>query len=302
MQSLSLSKKPSIDKSIELIEQGWLWHAGISIVAAQTVLSEIENAAPRVVAGCKLAFESSECDTNFKILSTEVYRTIPALQVDKCLFEVCDNLFVARLDGGWSDVGSFQALEKFAQDFGDGNRVDGDVLLKGTKNTYVRSPHRLTVAIGVEDLDIIDTKDALLVARKSANGQLKSAFETLQSMDRSETIEHKRVARPWGHFDVITETPFYKVKCVLVRPGCAISRQFHYHRAEHWVVVKGQATVTCDDVVSLLVKDQSIFIPQGSIHRIENNTEDDLEFVEVQTGHLLVEDDIVRLEDVYGRA
>ena len=294
-------EKPDIKAAQKLVDDGWLWHAGISLVRPEKLLSEIDRSVPSVLSACDLAMKELEEEGRFVFLPPKAYGAVPALQIDKQVLEKALDVYVAYFDGGWRDVGSFDELEKLANDHGDGNRVCGDVLLESSKETYVRSPHRLTVAVGVENLNIIDTKDALLITQKGNDRAFKSALETLQLMKRPEVEIHNRVARPWGHFDVITETPFYKVKCILVRPGCAISRQFHQHRAEHWVVVKGCATITCDDTTFQLGVDESTFIPQGCIHRLENRGEEALELVEVQTGRYLDEDDIVRLDDDYGR-
>ncbi len=294
-------EKPDIELARELVADGWVWHAGISLVSPKKLLDEIDRSVPLVKSACDLAIKGIENAGGFIFLPNAAYACVPSLQIDKRVLEQASDIFVVLFDSAWRDVGSFDEMEQLAEDMGDGNRACGDVVLESAKRTYVRSPHRLTVAVGVEDLNIIDTKDALLITKKGCDRELNAVLETLQAMDRPEMKFHQRVARPWGHYDVITETPFYKVKCILVRPGCAISKQFHNHRAEHWVVVKGTATITRDEEEFELGVDESTFIPQGTVHRLENRSTKPLELVEVQTGSKLCEDDIVRLDDDYGR-
>lgn len=294
-------EKPEIGTAGELIARGWVWNAGISIVRAGTVVEEMAEHVPAVLRACQRAMNMARQSEGFVIPQEEAFLLTPTAQVDREVLEKSHRTSVVLFEGDWKDVGQWPMLESLAESKDMGNRACGDAIVRQSRNTYVRSPHRLTVALGLENIAIVDTPDALLVAEKGALDGLAGVVAGLKRDGRSEAEAHVRVARPWGHYDVKANEPGYKVKCVLVRPGAALSNQFHYHRAEHWIVVKGTATICCDGNEREVAMNESVFIPQGTIHRLENRTEDNLELVEVQTGDYLGEDDIVRLDDVYGR-
>jgi len=297
----AFTEKPDTETAQVLCKQGWLWNAGIAIVQAETVLTMITEYAPSVHAACVTAMENLTNDEGFTFPDRAEYRKAPSVQIDREILEKSDKVSVVPFDGEWCDIGTWGAVEALVELDGQGNRASGDVILEDSQRIFVRSPHRLIVALGLEDILIIDTPDALLVAHKSKLDRLDRVVSQLVGDDRPQADRHLRVARPWGHYDVKADEPGYKVKCVLVRPGAALSSQYHYHRAEHWIVVKGTATICCDGQEREIGVNESVFIPQGAIHRLENRTAKLLELVEVQTGDYLGEDDIVRLDDEYGR-
>ena len=205
------------------------------------------------------------------------------------------------MDAGWSDIGSWSSLWEISEKNNDGNVAQGDVLLHKTKNCYVRSDDKLTAIIGVDNLFVVDTKDALMVADKGAVQDAKIIAQKLKSQSRSEWELHREVSRPWGKYDSVDNGDGYQVKRITVKPGAKLSVQMHHHRAEHWIVVSGIAKVTNGDKTFLLSENESTYIPTGVIHALENPGEDKLEVIEVQSGSYLGEDDIVRFEDLYGR-
>jgi len=297
----SFVEKPEATIAGELCKQGWLWNAGVAIVQVETVLNMISVHAPEVFSACRDAMEEVEGEQGFHFPDRRKYSRVPAVQIDEAVLENSDNISVVPFAGQWRDIGNWQALEQLTETNGCGNRVSGDVVVENCQKVYVHSPHRLVVALGLEDITIVDTPDALLVADKGTLDNLGGVVDQLALDDRPQADIHLRVERPWGHYDVKAQEPGYKVKCVLVRPGASLSSQFHYHRAEHWIVVKGTATISCDGKERQVGVNESVYIPQGTIHRLENRTEQLLELVEVQTGDYLGEDDIVRLDDEYGR-
>ena len=215
--------------------------------------------------------------------------------------EHTEGAMVVPLDANWSDIGSWDALWDAKNKDSNGNVSEGDVILNGVKNTYTYSSNRLVSAIGVSDLVIVDTQDALLIADKNHSQNIKNIVNQLKKENRSEAENHRKVLRPWGYYDSIDIDDGFQVKRILVNPGAKLSLQKHQHRAEHWVVVKGIATITRGDDVFVLKENQSTYIPKGEVHRLENTEETDLEIIEIQTGDYLGEDDIIRLEDDYQR-
>lgn len=217
--------------------------------------------------------------------------------------EKTDRAVVVPMDAGWSDVGAWSALSEIAEAEadGDGNVVLGDVLTKDVKNSYLRSESRLIAGVGLDNLVVVETADAVLVADKARVQEVKDIVDQLKSTGRCEHLHHVRVYRPWGSYETIDESERFKVKRVVVNPGACLSLQLHHHRAEHWVVVKGTAKVTLDDKEMVLTEDQSIYVPLGTKHRLENPGHIPLELIEAQTGSYLGEDDIVRFADDYGR-
>ncbi len=216
--------------------------------------------------------------------------------------EKTDRAAVVPVSCGWSDIGSWSSLWSVAERDEAGNKTEGDVIAVDTQGSLIRAAERRLVAtVGVEDLVIIDTADATLVARKDRVQEVKAVVDRLKAEGRTEHLSHRKVFRPWGSYDSIGVGPRFQVKRIVVKPGAALSLQKHQHRAEHWVVVSGVAEVTCDERVFELKENESTFIPQGSVHRLRNRGTEPVELIEVQSGGYLGEDDIVRLEDVYGR-
>ena len=297
----AFTEKPDCRQAAEFIGKGYLWNSGIFAARASVLIDAAARHAPQVHEACRKAVDGASRTARFITLDGSGYGAAPELSFDRAVMEKCDIGAVSIYASGWYDAGTWQTLEQIGEDAGDGNRKVGDAEFVGSGNVFVYSPKRLTVALGVKDVTIVDTPDALLVAKKNALDSMEDVVQRLRDEERGELETPKRMARPWGHYDVIAENDGYKVKCVIVRPGQSLSLQFHYHRAEHWIVVAGTATVINGDKTYQVKVNESVFIPAGTIHRLENRHEDDLELVEVQTGKDLSEEDIVRLDDDYGR-
>jgi mannose-1-phosphate guanylyltransferase/mannose-6-phosphate isomerase len=294
-------EKPDGDQAGKLVRAGWFWNAGVFVVKASVVGEAIKACEPAVYQACFEAMGKAKRKGRWILPDQNAYRRCPSRQIDKAVLEQHAQTAVVPFYGVWRDVGSFEALAGLCEQTGPSNRVSGRAVIENGDNVFVHSPHRLTVALGVKDLTIIDTPDALLIADKSCVDQVGSILGQIEKDHPDQVRNHQRVVRPWGWYDVIFDRPGYKVKNVMVRAGGCLSSQFHYHRSEHWIVVEGTATITLDGEKFDASSGQNVFVPQGVIHRLENQTEQSLELVEVQTGSLLSEEDIVRVEDAYGR-
>ena len=294
-------EKPRSETGEKLMKAGWLWHTGISVVKASVVVETIKRIAPNVFENCYKAFELRAETPEYIFTDANCYEALPSEQIDSAVYEKSDKMGVVRLAGQWRDIGSWETMAQQGEKAPERNRFQGDVVMEETANTYVHANDRLVVTLGVKDLTIVDTRDVLLVAGKGALGKVADLAQKLEHQNRCEATSDTRVVRKWGHYEVIESRAGCKVKNMYVRPGGSTSRQFHYHRNEHWVVVRGTATVTCDDRTFEIGTDESAHIPKGAIHKLENMTDQPLELIEVQTGGSLVEEDIVRLEESYGR-
>lgn len=291
----------------------YFWNAGIFILRANTWLSALSHFRPDILKATTLAWNARRADViqgsegNFSFIrpASEEFNSVPSDSIDYAVIEKCPgsrfNLKMRELDAGWSDLGSWDAVWKAAEKDSQGNVADGDIIFLNSTNTLVHSSNRLVTVAGVSDLVIVDTPDALLVMSQSCSQDVKKVVSTLSSAGRNEVDLHRKVYRPWGWYDSIEEGPGFKVKRILVNPGASLSLQKHQHRAEHWVVVSGQAQVTNGDQTLMLSENQSTYIPKGQVHRLRNLGLEPLEIIEIQSGEYLGEDDIVRLEDVYGR-
>lgn len=278
----------------------YYWNSGMFLFRASTYLAELEVHAPQMYLACRAALIDAKTDSDFIRIGAEAFRDCPSDSIDYAVMEKTRSAAVLPLACGWNDVGSWTALwEVCARDV-NGNVVCGDVISVDSHDCYVRS-ERLIATLGVNDLVIIDTDDALLVAHKNRVQDVKRVVAQLKNEGRSEWKHHRKVYRPWGAYDSIDAEDRFQVKRITVRPGAALSLQMHHHRAEHWIVVKGTARITRGDEVFLLSENQSTYIPLGITHRLENPGRIPLELIEVQSGAYLGEDDIVRFEDVYGR-
>jgi mannose-1-phosphate guanylyltransferase/mannose-6-phosphate isomerase len=255
-----------------------------------------------VVSACRRAVERAARDLTFTRLDAEAFAAAPSISIDHALMEKTRSAAVVTAEIGWSDVGSWAALWDISEPDTDGNVTHGDVLLRDVKGSYVRSEKRLISAIGVRDLVIVETDDAILVTPRSRSQEVKELVGELDLAGRNESHLHARVYRPWGHYEGVAEGERFQVKQISVKPGAKLSLQMHHHRAEHWVVVQGTARVVKGDEEVLLTENQSTYIPLGVTHRLENPGEIDLTLIEVQSGGYLGEDDIVRFEDAYGRS
>ncbi|AMM26659.1 mannose-1-phosphate guanylyltransferase/mannose-6-phosphate isomerase [Variovorax sp. PAMC 28711] len=295
-------EKPTADDAQRMLLRGdMLWNAGILLARADTLIEALENCAPDILASCRQAMQSGSTDGNFFRPERKAFESCRIDSIDYAVLEKYERIAVVPFAGAWSDVGSWSAVAAMHPADEDGNRLSGKAVALSSKNTFVHAPLRPVVALGTEDLVIIDTQDALLVASIHCLEQVKDVVGLLTAAGRTEATEHRRVARPWGAYDSIDAGERFQVKRLTVKPGAKLSLQMHHHRAEHWVVVKGTAMVTRDEETILLRENESVYIPLGVVHRLENPGKTMLEVIEVQSGGYLGEDDIVRFDDTYGR-
>jgi len=295
-------EKPDAQTAQAYLESGdYTWNSGMFLFRPAAFLAELEGLQPDIAAHATAALEAARHDLDFIRLEHAAFSASPSESIDYAVMEQTERAGVVPLDCGWNDVGAWSALWELGDKDADGNVTDGDVLAMSSRNSYLHSSHRLVAAVGVEDLVIVETPDAVLVADKSKVQDVKKIVDRLIEEQRSEADLHREVHRPWGTYDCIDNGERFKVKRITVNPGASLSLQKHYHRAEHWVVVKGTAEVTCDDNVMTLTENESTFIPLGARHRLLNPGRLPLEMIEVQSGSYLGEDDIVRLKDDYGR-
>jgi mannose-1-phosphate guanylyltransferase len=279
----------------------YYWNSGMFMFRASRYLAELKLYNPAIVEACSRSIASAGHDMQFVRIDAESFRACPDDSIDYAVMEKTADAAVVPLDASWSDIGSWSALWAVQEQDDDGNAFRGDVLAVSTKNTLVRADGRLVALVGVEDLIVVETKDAILVAHKDSVQSVKEIVGRIAQEGRSEHINHREVYRPWGHYDSIDVGERDQVKRITVKPGAKLSVQMHHHRAEHWIVVRGTARVYKGDETILLTENQSTYIPLGQIHALENPGKIPLELIEVQTGSYLGEDDIVRFEDRYGR-
>ena len=296
-----------VEKPDQATAQGYLdsgdyyWNSGMFCFRAAHYLSELQKVAPDMVAACRQAVEEGEEDLDFFRLAKEPFMQSPSDSIDYAVMEKTDCAAVVPLDAGWNDIGSWSALWQIDEKDGNGNATKGDTLLYDTWSSLVHAESRLVTTVGVENLVVIETKDAVLVADKSQAQHVKEIVEALRAEERPEDQFHRVVYRPWGHFDSIEEEGRFKVKRITVKPGGRTSIQMHHHRSEHWIVVSGTARVTKEGKSFLVTENESIYINVGESHSLENPGVIPLDLIEVQTGGYLGEDDIVRYDDLYGR-
>ncbi|MCU7932369.1 MAG: mannose-1-phosphate guanylyltransferase/mannose-6-phosphate isomerase [Candidatus Thiodiazotropha sp. (ex Codakia rugifera)] len=296
-------EKPDLETAKTYLDSGdFYWNSGMFVFKAATYLAELERFFPEILQAARKAYEANSLDMDFLRLDREAFAACPAESIDYAVMEKTDKSVVVPMDAGWNDVGSWSALADVAVVEGNnGNVIQGDVLVKDVSNSYLRSENRMIAGLGIDNLIVVETADAVLVADKSHVQDVKEIVEQLKSSGRCEHISHVRVYRPWGNYETVDECDRFKVKRIVVNPGASLSLQQHHHRAEHWVVVKGTAKITKGEKEMMLTEDQSVYIPLGTRHRLENPGLIPLEIVEVQTGSYLGEDDIVRFSDEYGR-
>jgi mannose-1-phosphate guanylyltransferase/mannose-6-phosphate isomerase len=295
-------EKPDLGTAQSYLDVGdYFWNSGMFLFRADSYLDALDRLNPAIRTAAATAVAKARHDLDFTRLDADSFTASPADSIDYAVMEKIDNGIVIPLDAGWNDIGAWDALVDATCSDDAGNTLRGDVLTLDTKNTLVYADGRLVTTVGVNNLVVVATPDALLVADKSSAQAVKQVVETLKAQGRIETEFQHVVHRPWGSFEGLAQGPRYQVKRILVKPGSSISLQLHNHRAEHWVVVKGTAKVTRGEETILLTENQSTYIPLGVIHRLENPGRIDLEIIEVQSGAYLGEDDIVRLEDNYGR-
>ena len=295
-------EKPQKAKAEQmLVEGGYYWNAGIFLFKASTFLAELEKYAPAIHATVKTAWHNRYQDLAFVRPGT-AFLDSPSDSIDYAIMEHSDKVAVVPMEGGWNDLGAWESFYEIADKDENGNVFEGDIIVSDTTDCYLKSTGRLVAAIGIQNLAVIETKDAVLVADRSKTQDVKTIVNLLQAHNRTETDLHPMVYRPWGRYETLVLSDGFQVKCITVHPGAENSLQMHYHRAEHWIIVRGTAEVTIGEERKLVKENESVYIPLGTKHRIKNPSTLPLEFIEVQTGNYLGEDDIVRFEDHYGRA
>ena len=299
----SFVEKPELEIATRLADSGrHFWNSGIFLFGAAAYLEELERFEPAIAASCCAAGDTSATEGITHRIDATIFGECRSLSIDHAVLERTALAAVVPAGFEWSDIGSWDALWDRAAKDSDGNRLEGDVHAIDVSQSFIHSDRRLVVGIGIEDLVVIDTPDALLVAKRGDTQRVREAVEHLRTSERSEHRTHRTVHRPWGHYEDIDQGDRFRVKRICVAPGEQLSLQWHHHRAEHWVVVSGTARVTRGEEVTLLTENQSIFINVGEVHRLENPGKIPLQIIEVQTGAYLGEDDIVRVADVYQRA
>jgi|TARA_B110000240_G_scaffold39714_1_gene44063 mannose-1-phosphate guanylyltransferase len=295
-------EKPSLEVAQGYISSGeYYWNSGMFLFRASSYIEELNKFRPDILEQCKASVMDVKADLDFLRINKETFESCPAESIDYAVMEKTSQAVVVSMDAGWSDIGSWSSLWDISEKDGDGNSTHGDVILHNTHNSYVKTDERLVAAIGVNDLVIVSTKDALMVAHKDSVQDVKIITANLKARSRREWELNHEVFRPWGKYDSIDSGDRYQVKRITVKPGAKLSVQMHHHRSEHWVVVSGTARVTNGESTFLLAENESTYIQAGIVHALENPGKVDLELIEVQTGLYLGEDDIVRFEDIYGR-
>ncbi|GAB4402534.1 MAG: mannose-1-phosphate guanylyltransferase/mannose-6-phosphate isomerase [Rhodoferax sp.] len=305
-------EKPDAATAQRYLDEGsYLWNSGLFMLRASVWLAALAQCRPDILAACRQAWDGGRADGDFIRVQAEVFAACPSDSIDYAVMErIAEQArpvaglppaAVLPLSAGWSDVGAWDALWAVLPKDARGNATQGDVLLHDCADTLALSENRLMACVGVRDLVVVETADAVLVVHKNHTQDVKKIVDALKAQGRSESSIHRKVFRPWGWYDGVDAGARFQVKRIVVKPGAALSLQMHHHRAEHWIVVSGTARVTCGDKSFLLSENQSTFIPLGTTHRLENPGRVPLEMIEVQSGSYLGEDDIVRFEDVYGR-
>jgi len=295
-------EKPDLKIAESYLEQGnFLWNSGMFMFKADTLIDELTTHSPDIVVSVNNAVNNATQDLDFIRLEKQAFESSPSDSIDYALMEKSNNVVVVPLDVGWNDIGAWPALYDIGKKDSQGNVIKGDVITQEITNTYINADHHMVVAIGVDNLIIVDTPDATFIATQDKAQEVKSIVESLQASGRCESNAHRKVYRPWGWYDSIESGEYFQVKRLHVKPGAKLSLQMHHQRAEHWVVVSGTATVTNGEKTFTLSKGESTYIPLGVTHALENKTNEPLEIIEVQSGVYLGEDDIVRFEDIYGR-
>lgn len=295
-------EKPNFEHAQQLLlAGGHLWNAGIFLARASTLLSALDAHAPEILASCRQAVVEQTVDGDFRRLGADAFAACRSDSIDYAVMEKAVNVAVLPFAAAWSDVGSWNAVAELTTPDDRGNRIHGNGHAVDASDTFIHAPHRPVVALGTQNLVIVDTADAVLVAHVDHAEQVKTVVAQLEALGVPQALHHRHVARPWGMYDSVDSGERFQVKRIVVKPGSSLSLQMHHHRAEHWIVVSGTAEVTNGDKVMLLTENQSTYIPLGQVHRLSNPGKVPLEIIEVQSGSYLGEDDIVRLEDTYGR-
>jgi mannose-1-phosphate guanylyltransferase/mannose-6-phosphate isomerase len=295
-------EKPNQETAKSFLEHGgYLWNSGMFMFKASSLISELSNFAFDIIKSVTDSVDKAKHDLDFIRLEEKAFKSSPSCSIDYALMEKTDNLVVVPLDAEWNDIGSWSVLYDIGQKDSNGNVVKGNVLLKDTSNSYINANNHIITLIGVDNLIVVDTSDATLIASKESVNEVKSIVNSLEKKGIEAAHTNRKGYRPWGWYDSIEVGKYFQVKRLHVKPGAKLSLQLHHLRAEHWIVVIGTATVTNNNQTFTLKKGKSTFIPVGAIHSLANNTNEPLEIIEVQSGSYLGEDDIERFEDNYGR-
>lgn len=296
-------EKPDTSTAQEYIDSGkFYWNSGMFLFKASRYLEELKTHRPDIYKACEQAMTDVNSDLDFVRVNKDAFLSCPEDSIDYAVMEKTKDAVVVPMDAGWSDVGSWSSLWEVSEKDADGNVHHGDVMSHNTNNNYVFAETGMVATVGIDDVVVVQTKDAVLVVKKDQVQDVKKVVEALKKDNRSEFQLHREVYRPWGKYDSIDNGARYQVKRITVKPGEKLSIQMHHHRAEHWIVVSGTANVTIDEETALVTENESVYIPIGSVHTLENPGKIPLELIEVQSGAYLGEDDIVRFEDRYGRA
>ena len=294
-------EKPDAATAEKYIAEDYLWNSGNFFFRADVMQAELQKFAPAIAEAAAEAVAKAKLDLNFVVLDKDAFSRAPKISIDYALMERTDKAAVVPADIGWSDVGNWGAVWELSDRDENGNSTRGHGVVVNASNVLVRSPEHLTTVVGVDNVIVVTTQDAVLVLNRAHGDQVKQLVDRLKAENRSEALHHKRSYRPWGYYQSVDQGARHQVKRIVVKPGQRLSLQKHFHRAEHWIVVKGTAEVTRNDEVILVHENESIYLPIGCVHRMANPGRIDLELIEVQTGSYLGEDDIIRLEDIYNR-
>lgn len=295
-------EKPDQNTAEYYLKDGnFLWNSGIFLFKASRYLNELGQHAPAILEACQRASTKTMRDGLFIRIDKDAFSECPANSIDYAVMEHTSDAVVVPLNSTWSDIGSWSSLWDVHEKDENGNVLQGDVITHCSTNNFIRANSRLVTTIGINNLILVETKDAILVAHKEQTQEVKKVVEQLKKLKRSEYINHREVFRPWGAYDSIDSGQRYQVKRITVKPGAKLSVQMHHHRAEHWIVVSGTARITKGEETFILTENQSTYIPVGQVHALENPGRIPLEIIEVQSGAYLGEDDIIRFEDIYGR-
>jgi mannose-1-phosphate guanylyltransferase / mannose-6-phosphate isomerase len=294
-------EKPDVDTAKRYVEENYLWNSGNFFFRADVMQAELRRFEPRMIEAADKAVANAQRDLDFTVLDADAFAQATQKSIDYAVMEHTDKAAVIPADIGWSDVGTWSAVWELSERNENGNSIRGRGVVMNASNVHIRSADLLTTVVGIDDIIVVTTQDAVLVLNKGRANEVKQLVDRLKCEKRPEVLEHKRSYRPWGYYQSVDEGARYQVKRIVVKPGERLSLQKHFHRAEHWIVVKGIAEVTRNNELHLVHENESIYLPIGSTHRMANPGKIDLELIEVQTGSYLGEDDIIRIEDVYNR-
>ena len=298
----SFIEKPNKEKAEKLIKDSrYTWNSGMFLFKASSIIKELKKFAPEIIDHCKISIQKNLVDLDFIRLEEESFKKCPKISIDIAVMEKTDLGTIIPLNVGWSDIGSWKSLWGVSKKNENGNYINGRIISEKSKNCYFKSEQRLIIGLGIENLIVVDTNDAILVANKEHSQNIGSIIKNLDSSEFPEVKMHRKIYRPWGNYTTIGEGNRWQVKLIEVKPNASLSLQMHHHRAEHWIIVNGTALVEKDGEKQILSENQSTFIPLGCKHRLSNPGLMKLELIEVQSGNYLDEDDIIRFEDSYGR-